>query len=244
MGVVYAAQTGTTWVAVKVLHVASREAIERFAAEATVMQRLEHPGIARVLATGEMDGHPYFVMELVDGKTLDRFKGSLRDKLELFALVCDAIHHAHEHGVVHRDLKPANIMTRRGGGVAILDFGVARIAETSGKTRAGDVLGTPLYMSPEQALGRVDEVDARTDVYALGVVLFELIAGVPPYDIRGLPLPAAVRTIVLQSPRALGIDPAIDGICASALAKSREHRFRSAAALGEAVRNYARSLTE
>src|SRR4051812_11891859 len=146
MGTVYAGeqQVPRRRVAIKVLHARSQGALVRFRAEAEIMARLDHPGIARVLEAGDADGHPFLVMEHVDGETLDRHAAALpvRDRLALFAALCDAVHHAHVHGVIHRDLKPANVMVRPDGRVVVLDFGVARLAAgaatgaaTSGETR-------------------------------------------------------------------------------------------------------------
>ncbi len=243
MGVVYAARDAAgADVAIKVLHVAAREAIQRFEAEATIMKRLAHPGIARVLDSGAAGDQLYLVMELIDGLTLDVFvrkkQPSLRQRLELVIALCEAMQHAHGAGVIHRDLKPTNVMVRAQGGVAVLDFGVARIGRSSGMTQQGDVLGTPLYMSPEQALGRAGQSDARADVYSLGVMLFELVAGTPPYNIKGLPLPAAVRTISTQPPKPLGYDDTLDAIVLRALAKAPDGRFASAGELGAALGAY------
>ncbi len=242
MSVVYAAEQldPPRTVAIKVLHVSAAEALARFRAEARVMMTLDHPGIARVLASGEANGNPYFVMEEIDGLTLDAHVAthapSLAAKLSLFAELCDAMHYAHGAGVIHRDLKPANVMVAHDGRVKVVDFGVARIAASAGRTRQGDFLGTPLYMSPEQAMARSETVDARADVYALGVILFELVDGSPPYDIRGLALPAALRMVMTQPPRRLDHSPALDAIAAKALAKAPADRHASAAELAAAIR--------
>jgi serine/threonine protein kinase len=239
MGVVYGAERAGQQVAIKVLHVTSTEARARFAAEAQILTSLDHPGIVRVIATGEADDHPYFVMEYVDGITLDAHvrTAALADKLALFAAICDAVHHAHTRGVVHRDLKPANIMVRTDGRIAILDFGVARATASVGRTQQGDFLGTLMYMSPEQAAGLANEIDARADIYSLGVILFELVRGKLPYDVTGLHIGAAVRKIVQQAPEALGSGNAIlDAAVANALAKQKARRPPTAAALAAEVR--------
>jgi serine/threonine protein kinase len=242
MGVVYDADQvdPPRRVAIKVLHVASAEALARFHAEAAIMLALDHPCIARVLASGEANGHPYIVMERVDGTTLDvhvrREAPPLAAKLALFAMVCDAVQFAHERGVIHRDLKPTNIMVRASGGIAILDFGVARIRHST-RTQQGDFLGTLMYMSPEQATGQIADLDVRADVYSLGVILFELVRGTLPYDLADLHTAQAVRRIVTEPPRPLdsGI-PALDAIAARALAKRIADRQASAAELALAIR--------
>jgi len=244
MGFVYAADQidPPRPVAIKVLHAASHEARTRFRAESVIMSSLDHPGIVRVLGTGEANGHPFFVMDRIVGLTLDvhtrRHATPVHERLALFAAACDAVHYAHGMGVIHRDLKPANIMVRTDGTVVVLDFGVARATTFSGATRPGDYLGTPLYMSPEQAMARPDEVDARTDVYSLGVTLFELIANKPPFDLVGLSFPASIRTILQQPPPPLGHDAALDAIVARTLAKQRADRHPSAAALAGDLRDY------
>ncbi|MDX2090569.1 MAG: serine/threonine-protein kinase [Kofleriaceae bacterium] len=242
MGVVYAAAQlrPPLPVAIKVLHVMAPEAIARFQAEFAIMKSLVHPSIVRVFETGETGKHPYIVMEHVDGVTLDvhvmQRAPSRADRLALFAQLCDAVQFAHDNSVVHRDLKPHNIMVRRTGGIAILDFGVAR---TAGSTRSmhGDVIGTLTYMAPEQAAGRIDEIDGRADVYSLGVVLFELVSGGVPHDLKGLHLASAVKKIMTEPARVLGSgDRELDAICQAALAKQRDGRPRSAAELARRIR--------
>jgi len=255
MGTVYAAEQEAPrrQVAIKVLQSRSGNALVRFQAEAEIMAHLDHPGIARVLEAGEADGHPFLVMEHVDGQTLDRFAKELAldQRLELFLPLCDAVHHAHVKGVIHRDLKPSNVMVRDGKRVVVLDFGVARLAgddgKTPGQTRAGELIGTPLYMSPEQARLRPDEVDVRTDVYTLGVMLYELACGELPYNAKDVPLPILACLICEDPPIPLAKrDPALrgdlDAITAKALAKDPAERYQSVAALGDDVRRYLTGL--
>jgi len=188
-------------VALKILRpgLESRQVVARFQAERQLLALMDHANIARVFDAGATDDEkPFFVMELVPGLSLTRFcdeeRLCVRERLELFGEVCDALQHAHQKGVIHRDLKPSNVLVTRQNGRAVpkvIDFGVAKATEPesgspSGVTRAFELLGTPAYMSPEQArfLGR--DVDIRTDIYSLGVMLHELLLGTTPLDAKEL----------------------------------------------------------
>jgi non-specific serine/threonine protein kinase/serine/threonine-protein kinase len=200
MGVVYLAEQRVPLqrqVALKVIKLGldSHEVAARFEAERQSLALMNHPGIARVIDAGATaEGWPYFVMEYVDGPTLTRYCDQQRldgrARLELFIRVCEAVQHAHQKGVIHRDLKPSNILVAAVDGRAqpkVIDFGVAKVTgqrsvEHTAYTRLGFVVGTPGYMSPEQADRGDLDLDTTTDIYSLGVVLYELLVGVPPFD--------------------------------------------------------------
>ncbi|MBI3723285.1 protein kinase, partial [bacterium] len=194
MGVVYRAfHTGLKRiVALKVLlsgALATDEAKRRFHREAEAAGALRHPNIVSVLDVGEHDGRHYLTMEFIEGIPLSKHlrtpTESLRSLLVLFAHICDAVHHAHTRGVIHRDLKPDNVLVDASGEPHILDFGIAKRIDgtTQNLTAEGNVLGTLRYMPPEQAGGRIHEVDVRSDVYALGSILYEVVTrGETPFD--------------------------------------------------------------
>src|SRR5262249_46703789 len=219
MGMVYEAEQDNPrrTVALKVIRpgLTSAFLLRRFAREAQILGRLRHPGIAQVYDAGVAEGgQPYFAMELIAGLPLDRYASEhaldAPGRLELLARVCDAVQHAHERGVIHRDLKPANVLVEPSGQPRVLDFGVARAADLGqtaggGRTEAGQLLGTLAYMSPEQASGDPSALGPRTDVYALGVILYELLAHQLPYRLDGLPLPEAARGICEQEAAPLGL---------------------------------------
>jgi WD40 repeat protein len=257
MGTVYEAEQDNPrrTVALKVLRVGrdSDLLLQRFAREAQILGRLQHPGIAQVYDAGVSEtGQPYFAMELIVGVPLDQFAGEqaldTRGRLELFARVCDAVQHAHERGIIHRDLKPPNILVEASGQPRVLDFGVARAAPSGltaggGRTETGQLIGTLNYMSPEQASADPAAIDARADVYALGVVLYEMLAHRLPYSLDGLPLPEAVRVIREQEPSRLGsLDGRLRGdvetIVAKALEKDRARRYSSAGELAADIRRH------
>jgi serine/threonine protein kinase len=215
MGTVYEAEQDQPRraVALKVIKpgFATAELLRRFGVEAESLGRLRHPGIAQIYEAGTADSawgpQPYFAMELIRGEPLLEYAENhdlnARQRLELIAKICDAAHHAHQRGIIHRDLKPGNILVEDSGQPKILDFGVARATDSDAKatrqTDVGQIIGTLAYMSPEQVLGDPFELDTRSDVYSLGVILFELLAGCLPYRMSNQ-LHAAVRTIREEDP--------------------------------------------
>jgi WD40 repeat protein len=256
MGAVYEAEQNNPRrpVALKVIRpgAASPDVVKRFAREANVLGRLHHPGIGQVYAAGLTDdGQPYFAMELVHGPPLLAFADQQRldtaARIELIARVCDAVQHAHDHGIIHRDLKPANILVDEAGQPKILDFGVARATDadlhTTAGTEIGQVIGTLAYMSPEQVEGDPAGLDRRSDVYALGVLLFQLLAGRLPYSLQGLPLAEAARVIRDRDADRLGsvntsLRGDVDTIAAKALEKDKDRRYPTAAGLAADLRRY------
>jgi len=248
MGTVYEAQqvSPRRAVALKLLKrgLSDPERVRRFRHETEILGRLDHPGIARIYAAGVEDGQPWFAMELVRGKPLLEHARDLgpRDLLALVGRICDAVDHAHKKGIVHRDLKPGNILVDAQGEPRLLDFGVAKAfgpddTMTTLATRAGEILGTVPYMSPEQVRGNPDAVDERADVYALGGIAYELLTGRLPLDLEKKPFTEALRTVLEQEPRNLGaLDPRwkgdVETIVAKALAKDPERRYGSAGEMG------------
>lgn len=288
MGVVYEAEQESPKrrVALKVIRtgLVSTATLKRFQHETEVLGRLQHPGIAQIFAAGssadgsddasrpgEGSGQPFIAMEFVDGPDLlnyaSRHSLDTAARLALFALVCDAVHHAHERGVIHRDLKPANILvvppglatadqapqapTDGVGQPKILDFGVARMTDAATQwktmlTNAGQLIGTLQYMSPEQASEGTMPIDARSDIYSLGVVLYELLVGRPPHDFARLSIPESVVAIRKEEATRLGsLDPSLTGdvetIVGKCLEKDPGHRYQRAAELAEDIRRHLRS---
>ena len=258
MGVVYEARQATPrrTVALKLLRssFASEQILARFRDEAEVLGWLDHPGIASVYdagtATVQSSEVPYMAMELVRGERIDAFvernAPSVEARLELVARLAEIVHHAHQKGVVHRDLKPANVLVTEDGSLKVLDFGIARITDadlsaTTRHTRTGELLGTLPYMSPEQVGADPARVDLRSDVYALGVIAYELLSGRRPVDVGEASLPEAARRISEVEPTALGqLDPRLAGdvelVVGKALAKEKEQRYASADELARDLR--------
>ncbi|MHC5034726.1 MAG: protein kinase domain-containing protein, partial [Planctomycetota bacterium] len=224
----------------------------RFEREAQAVAELKHPAIVPVFEYGEAGGQPYFTMEFVEGTDLlthVRHKQLSRQEIcRMMVRVCDAIHYAHEHGVIHRDLKPGNIMVDKINRPRILDFGLSRLSvqddeQVTMLTATGEVMGTPRYMSPEQALGRPKDMDERTDVYMLGLILYELIVGVLPYPVqhaRGLDLLRVVSTAKPVRPSALHptISQDLEIIMLKAIEKDKAQRYQSAEAFAQDLENY------
>ena len=221
MGVVYLAeQTGPVRrkVALKMIRkgMDTDEVLARFDTERQALGLMDHPGIARVFDAGaDESDRPYFVMEHVAGEPLtaycDRNRLSATERLGLFGQVCEAVQHAHQKGIIHRDLKPSNILVTTTNGSPtpkIIDFGIAkavvgRLTDDALPTQFGQIIGTPEYMSPEQAGGMSVDVDTRSDVYSLGVILYELLAGTPPFapgDLRSSDLEEIRRRIREEEP--------------------------------------------
>jgi tetratricopeptide (TPR) repeat protein len=259
MGVVYRAEQDQPrrQVALKMMHagLATEELKHRFEFETSVLGLLQHPGIAQIYEVGTSDHtgspKPFFVMELVDGQALDKFvaehRPSIQAKLQLCAAICDAVQHAHQKGIIHRDLKPANILVTSEGTPKILDFGIARATDAdlyaTMTTSPGQLVGTLAYMSPEQVSMTTDHLDTRSDVYALGVILYELLAGQLPYELSDGRIASAIRTIEEVEPRPLSaVRRALRGdletIVLKPLRKRPQERYDSASDLAADIRRF------
>jgi serine/threonine protein kinase len=255
MGVVYKAwhQRLNRAVALKMLltgtHARPHE-LERFLREAEAVAGLRHANVVQVYEVGDLDGRPYFTMEFIEGGTLaQKVAGTpypAGAAALLVATLAEAIHSAHQNGIVHRDLTPANVLLTRDGTPKITDFGLARRAyDKAGPTQSGIPIGTPSYMAPEQARGQRNAIDPGVDVYALGAILYELLTGRPPF--RAETAAATLQQVLTDDP----VPPArlnprvprdLETICLKCLHKEPERRYASAVELAEDLRRFAGGL--
>jgi tetratricopeptide (TPR) repeat protein/predicted Ser/Thr protein kinase len=264
MGVVYLAEQDLPrrTVALKVIRpgLLTPRAVRRFEHETHTLARLQHPGIAQVFEAGWIDSpagrQPFIAMEHVHGRTLAEFVQQddppINTRLQLFVRVCQAVQHAHQRGVIHRDLKPSNILITPEGEPKVLDFGVSKLVDdqSSGATatlatEAQQIVGTVPYMSPEQIAGAPEDVDTRSDVYTLGVILFELLSGRLPHEVMGRTIVEASHIITTrEAPRLASVSPRLRGdldtIVAKAVHRDRAMRFQSPADLAADIERYLR----
>ena len=264
MGTVYEAtqEQPRRTVAVKLMHpgISSPSAEKRFKFESQLLAQLHHDGIAQVYEAGtHCDGDvtvPFFAMEYIVGASpittyVKRKNLDIREKMRLFALVCEAVHHGHQKGIIHRDLKPGNILVSAAGQVKIIDFGVARatdsdLALTTLHTDVGQLIGTLQYMSPEQCEADPQNIDTRSDIYALGVVFYELLCDRLPYNVTHKAMHEATRVIREEQPAKLStLSKALRGdietIALKALEKERDRRYQSATDFSQDIHRYLRS---
>jgi tRNA A-37 threonylcarbamoyl transferase component Bud32/tetratricopeptide (TPR) repeat protein len=217
---------------------ASEEFLQRFHREARMAAMLSHPNIVPIYDIGVEGKLHYIVMEYVEGRSLKQLLEEKRldpeKSLRIVYTVARALQFAHDRKVVHRDIKPANLILDKQGRVRILDFGLARSLDGKGLTASSVMVGTPYYMSPEQAFGAPEELDHRTDVYSLGAVLYEMLTGRPPFE--GGTVLAILRKIEDEDPPAAGISDRVDAVVSRALAKDRDRRYQTAADLAEAIK--------
>jgi serine/threonine-protein kinase len=251
MGVVYRARHTTIGqrVALKMIRLGAQhrsDLLDRFRTEAQAIARLQHPNIVRLYSYDEHKGQPYFVMELIEGRSLaNKLKDGLlefRDAAKLIQTLACAVAYAHSQHVIHRDLKPANVLLTADGETnltpKVADFGLAKLLDEEGPgwTSTDGILGTPSYMAPEQAEGRPNDIDQRTDVYALGAILYELFTGQPPFlgktKIETLRL-VVEREIVAPARRRQGLPADLEAVCLKCLEADAAKRYQSAQALGD-----------
>jgi len=251
MGVVYKArQRGLKRiVALKMISAGGHHGpadLARFRSEAVAVADLQHPNIVQIYEVGEDRGHPFFSLEYVEGDSLAKKIGGTprppREAARLVRALADGMEYAHQRGIIHRDLKPANVLLTPGGEPKVSDFGlVKRLEDDAGQTQSGSILGTPSYMAPEQAEGKIKEIGPRSDIYALGGILYELMTGRPPF--RAASILDTLQQVRTQDP----IPPSqfqpkvprdLETICLKCLQKDPAKRYATAAALGEDLRRF------
>ena len=234
-------------VALKFVRGDDEHLLARFLQEARAQARINHPGVCKVLEVGEVEGKPYIAMQFVDGMSLAQARQvlSMEEKAAVIRAAAEALHAAHQAGIIHRDVKPANIMIEQRADQVwhpvVMDFGIAREGTDTGITESGAVLGTAAYMSPEQARGDVRILDRRTDVYSLGASLFDLIAGRPPFVAVNM-ADTLLRVMLEDAPSLRSLVPsvptALDTIVSKCLAKERTERYSTAQDLADDLGRY------
>jgi formylglycine-generating enzyme required for sulfatase activity len=234
-------------VALKLVEHGDPLSTHRFLREARAQAKVEHPNICRIYEVGELDGRPFIAMQLIEGRTLAAATAdmSLEQQVDVMRKVALAVHAAHEAGLVHRDLKPSNILVESDGSGAwhpyVMDFGIARERDGGDLTLTGQVLGTPWYMAPEQALGHRTKVDRRTDVYALGATLYEVLSRTPPF--QGNSVAEVLKAVVERDPvpirqRNPRVPLDLDTVVTTCLQKEMGRRYASAQALADDLARY------
>lgn len=221
----------------------------RFEREAKIIAQLEHSAIVPVYDVGESDGQPYFVMRYMNGGSLsERIKAgvfTLEEAIKILSAIAPGLDEAHSKGIVHRDIKPSNILFDKRGNPYISDFGIAKLSQAqAGNVTGSAIIGTPAYMAPEQAQGT--EVDGRADIYALGIILFEMLTGKQPYE-ADTPMAVAIKHITDPVPQIRQTNPKLpegmETVIQKAMAKNKNDRYSSAVELTEALREVARNIT-
>src|SRR5512138_1982986 len=218
----------------------------RFEREAKIIAQLEHSAIVPVYDVGEADGQPYFVMRYMNGGSLsDRIKAgglTIDDAVRILGTIAPGLDEAHANGIVHRDIKPSNILFDKRGNPYISDFGIAKLSQAqAGNVTGSAIIGTPAYMSPEQAQGT--EIDGRADIYALGIILFEMLTGQQPYQ-ADTPMAVAIKHITDPVPHIRKINPQlserVDALIQKAMAKDKNQRYGTAVEMINALQDVAR----